>query len=125
MRTKTGALWLGAMVFVAAMAVSAGAAVAGPVPRPPSQKQDQKQDQKQVGQTGHIRTVHHHPRPRAVVRCQNDETDQIDEFGDDVDEPRHSFTPTESAGRCSGDALGIARVLAGEHARPRVARPVR
>lgn len=118
MRTKTGALRLGTMVFVgaAAMAISAGAAVAGPAPGPPAQKQ--------AGHTGHIRTVHH-PRPRTVARCQSDDTDQIDEFGDDGDEPRHSFTPTESAGRCSEDALGIARVLAGEHARPRAARPVR
>lgn len=114
MRTKAGALWLGTMVFVAAMAVSAGVAVAGPAPRPPVQKQ-----------VSHTRTVHH-PRPRTVVRCQNDDTDQIDEFGDDGDEPRHSFTPTESAGgRCTGDALGIARVLAGQHARPRATRPVR
>jgi hypothetical protein len=60
------------------------------------------------------------------MRCQNDDTDQIDDFGDDGDEPRHSFTPAGSAGgRCTGDALGIARVLAGEHPRSRAARPVR
>ena len=119
MWTKAGLTRLGTMVCVgaAAMAMTAGAAVAGPVPRPPAQKQ--------AGHTGHTRTAHH--RPHTVVRCQNDDTEQIDEFGDDGDEPQHSFTPIQAApgGRCSRDALGIARTLAGDRARPRTARPVR
>jgi hypothetical protein len=110
-----------AAVVGGAVAVSAGAAVAGPVPRPPAARQAAAH--KQAGRGEH---VHHRPRPRTVLRCQSDDTDQIDEFGDDGDEPRHSFTPTEpGGGRCSGDALGIARILAGEHPRSRAARPVR
>lgn len=116
-RSKAGVL---AAIVCGSVAVSAGAAAAAPAPRPPAARQ------RQAGHPGHVGAVRHHPRPRTVMRCQNDDTDQIDDFGDDGDEPRHSFTPAGSAGgRCTGDALGIARVLAGEHPRSRAARPVR
>jgi len=101
-----------ACLGTAAMAVMAGTAVAGPAPRPPAQKPKP---------AGHAKAGHHHSRPRTVVRCQNDDTDQLDEFGDDGEEPRHVLTPaqTGTAGRCAGDALDIARILAGDHVRPR------
>ena len=54
------------------------------------------------------------------MRCQDDDTEQIDEFDDDGDEPLHTVSPgaTEPAGgRCPGlqDALGLAGILAGGH----------
>jgi hypothetical protein len=48
------------------------------------------------------------------VRCQNDETEQTDEFDDDGLEPRHVVTPGGADGACSRDALNIADILAGD-----------
>jgi hypothetical protein len=59
-------------------------------------------------------------RPRAVVRCQNDETDQTDDIDSDDIEPRHVVTPGAADGTCSRDALNIAGILAGD--RPAVRR---
>jgi hypothetical protein len=49
------------------------------------------------------------------VRCQNDETDQIDEFDDEDGEPRHIVMPG-AAGHCVGsrEALQIAGLLGGD-----------
>ncbi|MDN3359234.1 hypothetical protein [Actinomadura sp. DC4] len=99
----------------AVVAGSAGAAVAAPVPRPVAPKP--------VAQR-HVKAGHHHPRLHTIVRCQNDDTEQIDEFGDEGEEPRHTLTPAGAPG-CSRAALDIARILAGDRARPRAARPVR
>jgi hypothetical protein len=117
MRNTAGVLATIVCGAMAATAVSTGTAVAGPVPRPPSARQAAA-----PRPAGHHGATRHHPR--TVMRCQSDDTDQIEEFGDD-DEPRDSFTPAEASGRCSGDALGIARILAGDHPRRRPARPVR
>jgi hypothetical protein len=64
---------------------------------------------------------HHHQQPRTVVRCQNDDTDQLDEF-DGEGEPVHIVSPGGAApagGNCPGaqDALGIAGILSGDHHR--------
>jgi hypothetical protein len=52
------------------------------------------------------------------VRCQNDETDQIDEFDDEATEPRHIVIPDRpgAAGHCVGsrEALQIAGLLGGD-----------
>jgi hypothetical protein len=67
-----------------------------------------------------------HQRPRTVVRCQSDDTDQVDEIDDDTEEPRHHVVPggtVAPSGSCSGvgEALGIADILAGDRPRgPRV-----
>src|SRR3569833_2478035 len=121
---------------IATMGALAGTAVAAPVPKPPAQQvagpRPPAPQQAATGHSGHAagRAKAGHPRPRTVVRCQNDETDQIDEFDTDRDEPRHIVTPAGNtqAGHCAGsrDAIEIARILAGEHrARPRAARLVR
>jgi hypothetical protein len=127
-RNNTGAVRLVTMACLgtAAMSVMAGTAVAGPAPRPPAPK---AAGHAKAGhaKAGPAKAGHHHSRPQTVVRCQNDDTDQLDEFGDDDEEPRHVLTPIQAgpAGRCAGDALDIARVLAGDRARPRTAPHVR
>jgi hypothetical protein len=111
-------------IVAVALACTAGAAVADPVPRPSAHGVAGKGN----GATRHgvVRKGHHHLRPRTVVRCQNDDTEQIDEFDNDGGEPVHIVSPgaAEAAGgRCPGaqDALGIADLLAGGHrARARV-----
>jgi hypothetical protein len=102
-------------VVAAALAGTAGVAVADPVPRPHGVAgKGNAATWHAVGRRGH-----HHVRPRTVVRCQNDDTEQIDEFDNDGGEPLHHVSPgTEAAGgRCPGaqDALGIADILAGGH----------
>lgn len=55
-------------------------------------------------------------RPRTVVRCQSDDTDETQDFGDDDgDEPTLVTTPwaPSSSSHCGPTGLGIARVLGG------------
>jgi hypothetical protein len=104
-------------IVAAALAGTAGAAVADPPPRPSAHGVAEKGNA--ATRHGVGRRGHHHVRPRTVVRCQNDDTEQIDEFDDDG-EPLHVVSPgtAEAAGgRCPGarDALGIAGMLAGGH----------
>ena len=105
-------------IIVAALAGTAGVAVADPPPRPGAHGVAGKGNAATHHAVG--RRGHHHVRPRTVVRCQNDDTEQIDEFDDDGGEPLHIVSPgtAEAAGgRCPGaqDALGIADILAGGH----------
>ena len=69
------------------------------------------------------RQARHHVRPRAVVRCQSDGTNEVDEFDDQDGLPQYTFSPGGSpaaqAGECSGRALDIARILAGDRPTPR------
>ena len=103
-------------IAAAALAGTAGVAAADPRPRPSAHG---------VAGKGNAATRHgvgrkgrHHLRPRTVVRCQNDDTEQLDEFDNDSDEPLHIVSPGTAAPageRCPGirDALGIADILAG------------
>ncbi len=54
-----------------------------------------------------------HPRPRAVVRCQQDDTDQTADFGDDTDEPTTTVNPATSGNRCPSarDGFDLNRLL--------------
>lgn len=77
----------------------------------------------QARHPGTGRKARHH-RPRTVLRCQSDDTDQIDEIDDDSEEPRHYAAPggtVASPGSClgAGQALGIAGILAGDRPRGR------
>jgi hypothetical protein len=103
---------------------TASAAVAGPLPRPPRTAAGAAR--RPAGH--HRRGRNAYPRPRTVVRCQNDDSEQIDEIDNDGIAPSHVITPAGGApaGSCAGaeDALGIARALAGD--RPvRTVRPAR
>jgi hypothetical protein len=107
-------------VVAAALAGTAGVAVADPLPRPGAHGVAGKGNA--ATKHGVVRKGHHHVRPRTVVRCQNDDTDQLDEFDSDSDsdEPLHVVSPGTAApagGQCPGvqDALGIADILAGGH----------
>lgn len=115
-------------VIVAALAgasvLAAGAegtALADPVPRPvlkplPPRAQAGSAAKAHVQDGQHPRRVRHH-RPRTVVRCQSDGTEQIDEIDSDDDGPRHYVSPDAPgpAGNCPGarQALAIADLLDG------------
>lgn len=109
------------VVAAGALAGTGGAALADPLPGPQGQAQaGQHGASKGRTQPGHIRKVgHHHSRPRTVVRCQNDDTDQSDDIDSDDDEPRHYISPgsTAPAGGCAKDALNLAGMLAGDRTR--------
>ncbi|MCW2862205.1 MAG: hypothetical protein JWP48_3913 [Actinoallomurus sp.] len=114
-------LWLVTAVCagMVALCAPAGRADTGPSPQPGGRSRTQQDHTTgRAGQGGGRRTGHH--RPRSVVRCQNDETDQLDEFDDEDGEPRHSVAPSrpDAAGHCVGsrEALQIAGLLGG--ARP-------
>jgi hypothetical protein len=124
------------VVAAGALAGTGGAALADPLPRPPGRAQAKRPAPAQAGQPAHPagkgparHAGRHHHRPRTVVRCQNDDTDQLDEIDDDGDEPRHYVAPgsTAPSGGCAQDALNLAGLLAGDHrTRARTARrPVR
>ena len=88
-------------IVVAAFVGPAGVAVADPPPKPGAHGPAAKGNTA----TGHgvARKGHHHVRPRTVVRCQNDDTEQIDEFDSEDDEPLHTVspgTPEPAGGRC-------------------------
>jgi hypothetical protein len=108
----------GVTIVAAALAGTAGVAVADPLPRPNAHGAAGKGNaatRHAVGRRGH-----HHVRPRTVVRCQNDDTEQIDEFDSDGGEPLHTVSPgtvAPAGSACPGaqDALGIADMLAGGH----------
>lgn len=105
-------------IAAVALAGTAGVAVADPQPRPSAHGVAGKGNT--ATRHGVGRRGHHHVRPRTVVRCQNDDTEQIDEFDNDGGEPLHIVPPgtAEAAGgSCPGaqDALGIADILAGGH----------
>jgi hypothetical protein len=111
-------LWLVTAVSAGMVALcpSAGRAGTGPSPQPggrPRTQQDHTSGR--AGHGGGRKTGHHHPR--SVVRCQNDETDQLDEFDDEDGEPRHVVAPSrpDAAGHCVGsrEALQIAGLLGG------------
>jgi hypothetical protein len=101
------------VVSLALAGASGEAAGADPVPRPPRQPAAHHAQVKRP----------HHVRPRTVVRCQSDGDDQVEEFDDQDDLPQYTFSPgavpAARSGECSGRALDIARVLAGDR------RPVR
>jgi hypothetical protein len=104
-----------------------GVALAGPSPRPyPSHARAASAVKGRV-QGKHPHRVHRH-RPRTVVRCQSDGTDQVDEIENDGEEPRHYVSPGSPApaAGCPSvqQALGIANLLDGGH-RTRPVRPVR
>lgn len=110
------ATFSGASVVAAgALAGMGGAALADPLPKPPGRAQAAQH----VTAKGHTRTGRKagRHRPRTVVRCQNDDTDQTDEIDTDGDEPRHFVSPdvTAPAAGCSRDALNLAGLLAGDH----------
>jgi hypothetical protein len=105
-------------IVAAAFAGTAGVAAADPPPKPRAHGAAGKGNAATRHGVGH--KGHHHVRPRAVVRCQNDDTEQIDEFDNDGDEPPHTVSPSAvepAGGRCPGlqDALGLAGILAGGH----------
>jgi hypothetical protein len=106
----------GVTVVAAALAGTAGVAVADPLPKPNAHTGKGNT----ATRHGVARKGHHHVRPRTVVRCQNDDTEQIDEFDSDGGEPLHTVSPGTVAPAGSGcpgaqDALGIADILAGGH----------
>jgi hypothetical protein len=128
-RSRGGVLRLvtfaGASVVAAgALAGTGGAVLAGPLPKPPGQAQAVRSEhaagkgRAQARHGGHA-AGRRHARPRTVVRCQNDDTDQTDEFDTDSDSdtPSHFVSPdsTAPAGRCSRDALALAGLLSGDH----------
>ena len=126
------------VVAAGALAGTGGAVLADPLPKPPGRAQAKPAAPAQVKQPVHAagkgRGPARHPgrrhhRPRTVVRCQNDDTDQLDEIDNDGDEPRHYVSPESTApgGGCAQDALNLAGLLAGDHhTRARTARrPVR
>lgn len=94
-----------------------GTALADPVPSPAHAKEAKAaaKARDQARKARHVRRVHH--RPRNVVRCQSDGSDQVDEIDDESDEPRHYVSPDSPApaGTCPGlqEALGIANILGG------------
>ncbi|HZE30131.1 MAG TPA: hypothetical protein VE198_01690 [Actinoallomurus sp.] len=105
-------------IVAAALAGTAGVAAADPPPKPSAHGVAGKGNA--ATRHGVGRNGHRHLRPRTVVRCQNDDTEQLDEFDSDNDEPLHIVSPDTAApagGRCPGirDALGIADILAGGH----------
>jgi hypothetical protein len=105
-------------IVAAALAGTAGVAVADPLPKPGAHGVAGKGNA--ATKHGVVRKGHHHVRPRTVVRCQNDDTDQLDEFDSDSDEPLHVVSPgatVPAGGQCPGvqDALGIADILGGGH----------
>jgi hypothetical protein len=110
------------VVAAGALAGTGGAVLAGPLPKPPGQAQAGQprhvasRSQAQPRHGGHA-AGRRHVRPRTVVRCQNDDTDQTDEIDSDSDGPSHFVSPdiTAPAGRCSRDALDLAGLLAGDH----------
>jgi hypothetical protein len=61
------------VVAYAAVGVLASTGTAAPVPRPPARHEPAR------------------PRGQTIISCQSDDTEQVDEFGDD-DEPRHTVT---------------------------------
>ncbi|GAB2828616.1 hypothetical protein GCM10027176_36000 [Actinoallomurus bryophytorum] len=120
---------MGRLVAIVAVALAgtAGAAFADPLPRPGGHGVAGKGNT--ATRHGVVHKGHHHLRPHTVVRCQNDDTEQIDDFDSDGGEPVHIVSPgaAEAAGGgCPGaqDALGIADVLAGGH-RTRAGVPLR
>ena len=54
-----------------------------------------------------------HPHPRTVIRCQHDDTDQTEDFGDDGDEPMFGANPTTSGATCPSarDGFDLNRLL--------------
>jgi hypothetical protein len=130
--TARQVLWLVTVVCAGMVALCAPAsrAAAGPSPQPAGRPHAEQQDHttgKGRLSTGHAgraehagggRTGRHHPRPHSVVRCQNDETDQVDEFDNEDGEPRHIVAPSrpDAAGHCIGsrEALAIAGLLGGD-----------
>jgi hypothetical protein len=118
--TARHVLWLVTAVCagMVALCAPAGRAATGPAPQPDGRPRTQQDHA--TGRAGHgggRRPGHH---PRSVVRCQNDETDQLDEFDDEDGEPRHIVPPSrpDATGHCVGsrEALQIAGLLGG--ARP-------
>jgi hypothetical protein len=112
-----GAAGIAVLPVTAALLVPAAGAAAAPSPRPVAGRTAAPRDASRADgghSAGHGRGRAHH-RPRAVVRCQNDETDQVDEFDSDDDEPRHVIGPGRPApyGHCPGyrDALALAGLL--------------
>jgi hypothetical protein len=104
----------------AALAGTESVAAADPLPRPNAHARGVAGKGHGSTRHGAGRKGHHHIRPRTVVRCQNDDTDQIDEIDNDGGEPQHIVSPGGAApggGHCAGvrDALGIAGLLAGDH----------
>jgi hypothetical protein len=100
-----------------------GTALADPAPSPAHTRQA-RVVKAHADRARHVRRARH--RPRTVVRCQSEGTDQIDEIDDESDEPRHYVSPDTPApaGTCPGlqEALGIANVLGGGARRARTAR---
>lgn len=100
-----------------------GTALADPAPSPAHARQA-RAVKAHADRARHVRRARH--RPRTVVRCQSEGTDQIDEIDDESDEPRHYVSPDDPApaGSCPGlqEALGIANILGGGARRTRSAR---